>query len=277
MAREPFLINPPRRRARKAIRRKRLSNFWAGHSSEHGSASKLGWGRRKKSRPGYAKPKGATFARSVKSKKNPFGEEVILVGLNPRRKRRRAKVGHRRMHRRKRAAVMANPRRRRWSIYKAASRKRRRKSNPIRARRRRHRSNPVSSMSIKRPLSLLMPIAVGIGAKMAVEKVPGMIFAAANMTDIKRLMVQTAIAILPQFGKKFVGERNANIWTLVAGVTIGASLLNKYVLKTTTALAGSDDEIIYLEDGGMGAYAAPGSLGAFPNDVVREYEEDLSY
>lgn len=114
-----------------------------------------------------------------------------------------------------------NPRRR---VY------RRRRRNPIRRRRasRRYRRNPVE-ISIRRPQTLLIPIAVGIGAKIAMSKLPSMIGTVpGSMTD---WAVKIGIAIAPQFMKKLFGSANANVWTLVATADLAYGLAQQYVLS----------------------------------------------
>ena len=172
MPKEAFLINPP-----KKIRRKKS---------------------RKKKR----------FLRSLGLKfRNPIGEEVMLVGANPRRRRAR---GRKKKYRRNK--VIATNRRR---VYR-------------RRNRRRYRRNPALSgaINITKPQTLLMPIAVGIGAKLAVERVPGMI---RILSPLPKLGVQAAIAIGGGILlKKPLGATNAAIWTVVASVFALSSFLNTY-------------------------------------------------
>ena len=255
MAREAFLINPPKRRKRKATSRKvtkaatRTRRKLKAHRPVLYETGPNLWSRSATSR-----------SRAAGVKINPFGEEVMIVGANPRRKRRTS------VKRRRRLSANAP---------KRARRRRTHKRNPMVAKSRRRRSyrrNPaaasVGSISLMNPMSLIMPAAIGIGAKMAAERLPAMV----NMTaPLPKFGVQMAVA----FGggmllSKAVGKQNAQIWTLFAAVEAISGLLQTYVFK---GLAGFSSQFDYpqisaapyvpqIASSGMSAY--PEELGAFP-------------
>lgn len=318
MALEPFLINPVRRRRRRAsVRTRRKSglpsallrrmmktygrkrgmkeawaeyrrgvrkNAWPGATLGHRRASGVGWSRRIHRKRGMAKPFGAHYPRWRNPIENPLGEEVIVVS-NPRRRRRVSRrrryraymfdndPGRRtyRRRRRRRVRLFDNPRRRRRSY-------RRRRTymfdNPRRRRRsyrRRYRRNPAiaPALSLRRPMTLVMPVLTGVVAKLATERVPTMLNVTAPLT---RAAVQLGVA----FGggmilRRMIGSVNAGVWTIVSAVTIASELVNRYVFKTALSYM-SAEEIPYggfpvaRYGSGMSAYPEQMSddMGAFP-------------
>lgn len=299
MAIEPFLINPVRRRRRASTRTRGKSglpsallrrmmrtygrkrgmkeawaeyrggarrNAWPGARQAHRRASEVGWSRRKTGERGTAKTSGAHYPRW----ENPLGEEVIVVS-NPRRRVRRRvrryrrarafrfnenpRRRYRRTYRRRRTYMMDNPRRRR----------------SYRRRYRRYRRNPAlaPAISLRRPMTLLMPVLTGVAAKLATERVPTMLNITAPLT---RAAVQLGVA----FGggmilRRMIGSTNAGVWTIVSAVTIASELVSKYVFKTALSYM-SAEEIPYggfpvaSYGRGMGAYPEQMSddMGAFP-------------
>ncbi len=200
MAREPFLINPPRRgRKRRIVKRKRHTNSWFGEIKRHSAAAKRGARKR--------------VIKKRKHKKNFLGEEVLIVGANPRRRKRN------KVHRRKRHYALANP----------VRHHRRRRHNPVRKRRHaRRRRNPIE-MSFKNPKSFIMPIAAGLAGKWASDKIPAMLGTTFS-TGYMKIAAQAAIA----FGggmllKRFVGKDAAQAFTLVAGVNAAIGLFDQFV------------------------------------------------
>ena len=127
-----------------------------------------------------------------------------------------------------------------------------------------------------RPMTLVMPLIVGLAAKMATERLPGML----NMqTKMTQYAVQAGVAVAGGiFLKKPLGSTNAAIWVIMSGVTILTDVLNTYVFQTMapaiTTTAGFGATPIYqapgaVELGGTGAY--PEELGAFPYGNVVTY------
>jgi len=288
MASERFLINPPkRRRVKKSVRkisRKLKLNSWPAHRAEHKVASIKGWKRRKHRAAGYAAPRGASFPRVAARKSshrrssttaerhylkgNPFGEEVILMGANPKRRKRHS------TKRRKRSYARAvNPpkrhKRRRTRINAANPRKR------VRARRR-HRRNPAaiaaSGINFMRPMTLIAPALAGIAALYAGNKIPAML----NMTTgLPKYGVKLATAIGGQMIIKKAFRRNdlANVFAIVSLVQIGYEALNEYVL------AGMGLGMLpygYGHTSALGYGAFPEELavsgyGAVPQEVAQQY------
>lgn len=312
--RESFLINPARRRKKKSSllsslfgnakrkRRTKKSSSLFGNPTRRRKSSKRNalpgpllrrmmkkYGPREGMRHAWAE-----YKRGVK--RNPFGEEVIVVGANPHRKkgiktrkvvkvmarrkrkvRRNAFAGSPAKHRsaalkgwRKRRRVSANPKRRRAG----ASRRRsvvRYRDNPRRVRRyssnryvRRYRRNPAAvatmgGISLSKPFTLLMPIAVGLAARIATQRVPMFLRIVA---PLPRYGVQAAVAVGGGILlNRFVGRTNAMVWTIVSGVTILESILNDYVFKTTVAGIGAYPENLgYTETEDVGAYPMTGEV-----------------
>lgn len=234
-------------------------NYWKGEPERHTTAASKGWRKRKKHTSGYAATTGAVYPR-----KNPFlGEEVLVVGMNPKRKRKARKSSKKTAVRR----FSSNPRR----AHKRVVRRRkhavvRYKGNPVR----RHRRNPVAKMaalggggeiSLSKPQTLLIPIAIGVAARMATQKVPAMV---GMTTGYMKYGVQAGVAIGGgMLLKNFVGQRNAMVWTIVSGVTIVEELLNQFVFNQAAAVAG------------FGAFVDESQLGAYPSDV--DYSNDGPY
>lgn len=256
-------------------------NTFKGHPKAHGDASARGWNLRRVHKRGYAKQTGATYPRW-----NPFGEEVMIVGANPGRKRKRTRRNlslnrkRRVVHRRRRRVYALNPWRRRRSVYYSHNRRRRRgrrrylpmlRNRAIRSnrRRRRHyRRNPafgggLPAMSIRRPMSLLIPMAIGAGGYMAADLLPAKL----NMVDtFPRLGVKAAVAIGGSMVlSKFMGRSNGTIFMIGAGINLFQDLLKTFVFKT--AVAGL---------GGYGAYVHPGGYGAY-TEAYDGYGGDSPY
>lgn len=189
--------------------------------------------------------------------KNPFGEEVLIVGANPRRRKRR--VSRRRHVRRN----DPGPRR-----YHMSTRRRRRarRNDPGRKRsyRRHYRRNLPArsgafSLSASKPMSLIMPIAVGTGGYFVSDYIPAAIGMSAS--PMTRIGVKMGIA----FGgsmvlSKFLGAKNGVAFAMGAGINAVNDILRTYVFKTVTAA-------------GIGAFAPamrPAGLGAVsPYSSVR--------
>lgn len=277
MAREAFLINPVRRKRKKT------------KSSLFGSLFKNPKRRTKRN----ALP-GPLLSRMIReygprtgmkkaweeyrrgTRRNPFGEEVMIVGANPKRKRKRRNAwfdntaGHRtaalkgwRKRRGGRRKLAANPRRRRavarYRDNPRRARVRRYSSNRIR----RYRRNPAAvatmgGISLNRPMSLLMPIGIGLAARIATQRAPiflGMV------APLPRYGVQVAVAVGGGILlNRFVGKTNAMVWTIVSGVTILESILNEFVFR---AVAVSGIGAFPESLSGVG-YEEPETMDAYP-------------
>ncbi len=265
---EAFLINPMKNRKIKRFKRTRRrakgvkisrsnlgslalrTNTWRDDRVGHSRASRKGWRRRIKTKSRHKVHK--------VHKSNPLGEEVIIMGANPRRRKRSTrKHSRRRFHLFKNApAKRRRSRRRKYHMARNAPAVNRKRS------RRRHRRNPAVgglSFDIMRPQTLIMPLLTGLVAKMATEKIPAML----NLTTpLTRYGSQAAVAIGGSILlRRFVGRTNAAIWGIVSAVTILTDVVNRYVLKTTLTGLGYDGGY----DGGYAGYV--GDAGAYPNEV----------
>lgn len=257
MPKEPFLINPAKRKRskKKVLAKRRKRNAWRGDPVGHKKASLKGWRRRKKARTGYSKPEGATFP-----KYNPL-EEVIVMGRNPK--------GRKRISSRKRKNVA------RQNHARAANPMHTRKSNKKRGRRRSHRRNPVE-LSLRKPQTLLMPIAVGIAAKFANDRLPSMV---GMGTGFMKYVAQLAVAFGGQMLlKPVVGKANADVWALISIVNIGQGVLNEYIMpQLTTGAPATKAGIGYYSNPQIGAYPSEveytyNGMGAYPDEATAEAE-----
>jgi hypothetical protein len=268
---EAFLINPAHRRKRKVSRaskrRKRRGGLPSGLLSRmirtYGPSRgmKEAW---KSFRSGARNPwsdapaahrraslKGWRKRRQQHHKSNPFGEEVLIVGANPRRKRRRVS--------RKRRHVRRNdPGPRRYHMSTRRRHRRARRNEPGRRIHRRHyrRNLPARSgafsLSASKPMSLIMPIAVGAGGYFVSDYIPAAI--GMSTSPMTRIGIKMGIA----FGggmvlSKFLGAKNGVAFALGAGINAVNDVLRTYVFKTTVAATTA----------GLGAFAPTGRLRGF--------------
>jgi len=203
---------------RKGVRK----NIWTDDSAGHATAARKGWRRRKSSRKRY--------------RKNLLGEEVMLVGTNRRRRRRRK--GTRRNAWRGSSRKHAMAARKGWGRrrrYSTNPRRRRRYYPLVARRRRRYARNPAraAAISIRRPMSILMPAAFGTAGYMASERLPSMV----GMLDTyPRLGVKAAVALAgPMVLGRFLGQSNATYFAVGAGINLLQDVLNTFVFKTGVA------------------------------------------
>ncbi len=286
MSMESFLINPVRKRRRKvsgAKRRKRSGGLPSGLLSRmirtHGikRGMKEAWKahragarnprkklpasyhiRGRKHRPVvYGGIKKGVYARSPYSHSpqiNPFGEEVMIVGANPRRKRvRRKRIGvskRRRSYKRNPLSLMGlNPRPRRRSV--------------VRHRRRSYRRNPYSgaiAISARRPMSLLMPAIAGTGGYFAADYIPAVIGMSAS--PLTRIGVKAGVA----FGggmlvSKFMGNKSGTAFAIGAGINVLNDVLRTYVFGGT-AVSGLGAFVRPQINRGMGAMSPYSSISS---------------
>jgi len=289
MARERFLINPPRRR-RRVVRKSARRNAFSGFPVVHKKASIKGWNKRRRKVKGYAKvvtnsPARLSGIRRVSllpakrkyRRVNPFGEEVLIMGMNPRRRRKR--VVH---HKRRRHNIAANPKRRvrrRHRRHYAANpvrrhkRYARRRHNPIRRHYRRHRRNP-AEISISKPSTLLTPMIIGLGAIYANQKVPDLL----NMnTGIAKygVMLATALGGAYAIDKAMKSREMANVWAVASLAMIGWEALNEYVLGTPLSGFGilpyGYGHTSALGYGGVPDELAVSGYGAVPAALMHTY------
>ncbi len=273
MALEAFLINPAKRgRRKKSGARKRkggglpgglLSRMIRTYGIKRGM--KEAW---KAHRGGVSNPITRTVHRRKRAKRrvNPFGEEVMIVG-NPRRRRRKVRrndPARRRVTRRRRRH---NPLGEFMALNPRRSRRRVRRNDPARHRRRHSRRNPASTglaISARRPMSLLMPAAVGAGGYFAADYIP--IAIGMSATPMTRIGIKAAIAVGGgMLLSRFLGARNATAFSLGVGINVLNDVLRTYVFKTTTTTAG------------LGAFVRPGLRGDFGAFTPSPYARPANY
>ncbi len=268
MALEAFLINPAKRgRRKKSGARKRkggglpsglLSRMIRTYGIKRGM--KEAW---KAHRGGVSSPITRTVHRRKRAKRrtNPFGEEVMIVG-NPKRRRVRRKVRHNDPARRR----VVHHRKRRYSLMRNEP-ARRRVSRRVIHRRRHSRRNPASTglaISARRPMSLLMPAAVGAGGYFAADYIP--IAIGMSATPMTRIGIKAAIAVGGgMLLSRFLGARNATAFSLGVGINVLNDVLRTYVFKTTTTTAG------------LGAFVRPGLRGDFGAFTPSPYARPANY
>ena len=319
MAMESFLINPLRLgKGRRRIQRKRrgglpsrlLSRMMKTYGPRKGMSEAWRSFRRgvRKNEPEYNPWFGAPAGHRKAARKgwkirhrlgrNPFGEEVMIVGANPRRRRRRVrrirldnnprKKRVRRVRARARRVGLIGRLRRRFKLNENPRRVRRHRvsrrralmlrDNPRRYRVRRYRSNPrrgraraaaLPALSIARPMSILMPVAVGTAAYLATEKVPAMV---GMTTTLPRLGVKAAVGVGGgMLIGKFLGKQNGAVWLIGSGINLLNDILNTYVFKTGgVAGFGAFPYSRFAEAGEEG-------VGAYPGDFSQEFPTGASY
>lgn len=236
----------------------------------------------KRSKSSRSKLRGMGFSLSGGSKswekfrkrkpiKNPFGEEVIVVGANPRRKRKK------RVSRRRTSLVRylgnRGVRRRRSRGRRLLSNAPRRRRNLALNRRRRYRRNPARAMalgggiSLRRPTSLVVPIAVGLAARMATIRAPLML---GVVSPLPKYGIQAGVALGGGLLlKRVLGNTNAMVWAIVSGVTILENILNDFVFSRAVAVTAPGAA-------GMGYYE-PEGVGAFPEEGMGAYPYEGGY
>lgn len=265
MALEAFLVNPVRKRRRKI----------SGARKRKGGGLPSGLLSRMIRTYGIKRGMKEAWKAHRSGRKNPLGEAVMVVG-NPRRRRKRVRrnkirkevkltmatrrrrrrrvkrndPGRRKVHHRRRYSLLGNvPRRRTY-------RRRVRRHNVVRHRRRHYRRNPASTglaISARRPMSLLMPAAIGAGGYFAADYIP--IAIGQSASPITRLGIKVGIAIGGgMLLSRFLGAKNATAFSLGVGINVLNDVLKTYVFTTAAATTA-----------GLGAFTRPrlgGGMGA---------------
>ena len=269
MARESFLINPVRRKVKRNIKRKTRSNAWPRAAAAHRKASKRGWNLRTRRKRGYAKPAGATYPRY-----NPFGEEVFIVGANPRRRTSRKRVTKRR---KRRNPVRGLTKRNAWygssRKHAAAARKGWRKRSRSKSRRRARR-NPARSTALSlgginpmKPLTMLRPAIVGAAGYLVAERVPAMVGFPVGWA---KTGVQAGVAVAgSMLLKRFLGKRDAIIFAIGSSIVIAKDLIEQYILSAIPGGAVSGVDAYTSE------YEGPEGVGAYTSENIGTPYEDF--
>ncbi len=118
------------------------------------------------------------------------------------------------------------------------------------------------ALSIKRPLSMVMPLGVGLAGFIAADKIPQMV----NITSpLPRIGVKAAVA----FGggmviSRFLGKQSGALFTIGCGINLLQDILNTYVFKKAIAATAGYGAFPYQE------------YGAFP-DEFRGYPTGETY
>lgn len=296
MAKEPFLINPYRVPSSRSQKRKGgLKMAWSGYrktgrknprprtvvpdwiTSRHPKIKELLETRSKTARArlrrmGFSLSEGPQSwekFRKRKPIKNPLGEEVIVVGSNPRvrsRSRKLASLVRYRDNYGTRAGALKGWRSRRRGGVEMLDNAKRHGSPRHHDNRRRYRQNPAGvvalgdGISLSRPSTLVVPIAVGLAARIATNRLPAMV---GFSSPLPKYGVQAGVAIGGGLLlNRFLGKNNAMVWTIVSGVTILENLLNDYVFGRAMA-ATTTSGLSYEEPAGVGAFPEEG-MGAYP-------------
>ncbi len=269
MALEAFLINP----AKKSRRKK------SGARKRKGGGLPGGLLSRMIRTYGIKRGMKEAWKAHRSGKRNPFGEEVMIVG-NPKSRRKKVRrevistmATKRRRVRRKRVRHndparrrVVHHRRRHYSLMRNEP-ARRRVSRRVIHRRRHHRRNPASTglgFSARRPMSLLMPAAMGAGGYFAADYIP--IAIGMSTTPMYRIGIKAALAVGgSMLLSRFLGGRNAAYFSLGVGINVLNDVLKTYVFKTTTTA-------------GLGAFVRPRlggmGMGAF---VPSPYSRPANY
>jgi hypothetical protein len=253
MATEAFLINPPKKRKKRRTTAKRRVTRKRVHRPVLYEVSPKRWKRGPKSK-----------SRAAGVKINPIGEGVMIVGANPPRRRKTKR-------RRRRNPWYGQPIRHSRAAKKGWRRRRRRTT------RRRYRRNPAVSapsiLNLRRPMNMVMPLAVGVVAKMATDRVPVMV----NMADtpLKKFGVQMGVAFAGNMLlRRPLGSVNANVWAIVSAVTAVSELVGQYI--TGRAISGIG--AIGYEPEYSDEYPVSEGVGAFPEEIgAYPYENTIQY
>jgi len=271
----------PRRRARIALNRKEVISNMFGNPRKRRVGRPRTVGRKRK----------RTRRTSIASAFDFMGR-----GRPTRRRRRRTTVARRRRRvaayapirrRRRRRAVAYAPvrrRRRRRAVARylpvrrprrqRVSARRRRRVSAVGAPRRRRRllRNPpaVASLTWRRPMSLLMPAAIGTAAFLVTEQAPAYIGMAGVLP---RYGIKAAVMIGGGMAvSKFLGARNGQIWMLGSLINIASDLVRQYIFKTGMAGLGYGafpyQGLGYAETG----YTPYTEYGAYPSEFSSPYE-----
>ncbi len=227
MATEQFLINPPKR---KPSRKHKKSMVGMKKHRILAFGSKAGGL--------FTSPEAKIVRKGIKLnpfrfRSNPLGEELMFVGLNPK------KGGHSMAH-------------------KKRSKKRHYKKNPARKHRRYHR-NPMSSMKSLVP----MVVAGGAGALVG-RAVPQFIPVLNGMGTLGNIISKAGLAFGVAYaidksglGKKFPGIEDG--WLVGSLASAVADLSSVGIVKTMQGLGMLEPAMVTDYNGGMGAYVLNGT------------------
>lgn len=221
--------------------------------------------------------------------RNPLGGELMILGLNPKRKRRskisrrlslmnprrrrrarkakhnaRRRRGMRLHDNRRRRRLSANPRRRRRSYRmndNPKHKRRRTRRNPVR---RGFRGNPALSIA---GIKHILPLAVTGGASIiATGLVPSLIGMQSQWT---RYGAQAATALIGGYAvDKFAGREHGLVWAVSGVAVIVADVLQRYVVSRVLPVAPAGVSGIGYMDEGNYMDAFPSGMDAYPGEMA---------
>ena len=270
---EPFLINPPKKKRKK----KAVSTARIKHRPVLYSSGRNRWSRGPKSRSKLA---GIQI--------NPFGGELALLGLNPRRRkrrkvvkltmnpRRRRKTRARRRHRNPMGflGLGLNPRRRRRH-----GRKRRMGASSRRRLSRKFHTNPALGMRMTGPMDLMnnLPlIATGALSAIATVSVPAL-----TGIGVGNPMVKYGVQLATALGGgwvvgRFIGRNHGTVWALTGSAVVLADILKTYVLGGMLGLSAYPEDLsAFPDDDELSTY--PQVAGGYGQDEGEEEVSGLGY
>ena len=189
---------------------------------------------------------------------NPLGEEVVILGLNPKHRRRDTSMARQRRGRRRRNPFGLNPKKRR------------------------SRRNPVLSLGgVQSTVKKTIPIAITGGASIIASSiVPNLVRVTSPWM---RRGVQAATAIAGgAVVSKAINKDHGLAWTISGAAVIMADLLQTYVigrfmpgLMAPAATAGfgaiAEGYNDYGYEGGYDMGAFPIGMSAYPEEAVSAY------
>lgn len=239
MSEEQFLINPPKRKPKSmaGMKRHRILAF----EGKNGGL--------------FTSPEAKIVRKGIKInpfrfKKNPLGEELMFVGLNP---RKGAKSMAKRTHKRK---------------YK---------KNPAKRHKRHYRRNPMSGMKDMVP----MVISGGAGALVG-RAVPQFIPVLKNMGMLGNIVSKVALAfggamILDKtLGKKFKGIEDG--WVIGSLASAVADLSSLGIVKGMQGLGMiADDTLVEYPADGLGMYSELSGIDNPYADTEGTFTEEAVY
>jgi len=246
-------------------------NVWADDTGGHRLAALKGWkrrrttsARRRRRRNPWEQisyPARSSVLWRVKrtgrfgshARRNPYGEEVMIVGANPRRRRKRI---------RRFSDNFDNPRWRqvRSRVRSQVLRRRRFRDNP------RRRTAGVPALSFRRPMSLVVPIAVGTAAFVLTDRVPAMVGVTATW---QKYGAKAAVGVGgSMLVGKFLGRTQGIVWLLGSGINIATDLVKQFLLPRVSAPVAGYGAFPYAYD-----YGEPRGIGyegyqAFPDEMA---------
>lgn len=263
MAKEAFLINPVRGKKRKSTTRSK---------------------------------KKATGRSRRRMSYNPIGEEVMIMGLNPRRGRRRTTKRKRKRRnsymknawfgQSKRHATAAkkghSKRKRKYSTKRKRRRNPIMKSNPVRRRkrytkRRRYRRNPAGVRSLRLGgfnVTKMLPLFLTGGlSAIATTMAPNTL---GMVTPATRYGSQAAVGLIGGIIiNNAVGKEHGTVWFVTSGAVIVSDMLQKYVLPRV--LPGGAMSAFPYEDTAVGAFPEYGADYGDEDDMDYDMVGDYPY